>query len=53
MALKVSDIVGSLSTSTSMAAFERMEEKVLKMEAESEAVSGIQLSKCLSSSDAV
>ena len=38
--MQVSDIVGSLSTSTSMAAFERMEEKVLKMEAEAEAVSG-------------
>lgn len=34
-------MVGSLSTSTSMAAFERMEEKVLKMEAESEATSGL------------
>lgn len=41
------EIVGNLSTNTSMAAFERMEEKVLKMEAESEAVSGIQFVKYL------
>ena len=38
--MQVSDMVGSLNTSTSMAAFERMEEKVLQMEAEAEAVSG-------------
>lgn len=33
----VNDMVGSLSTSSSSAAFDRMEEKVLRMEAESEA----------------
>lgn len=34
-------MVGNLSTSSSMAAFEKMEEKVLRMEAESEAVQGL------------
>lgn len=38
---QVSEIVGSLSTTTSMAAFERMEERVLQMEAQAEAVSGM------------
>lgn len=38
---QVSEIVGNLSTSTSMAAFERMEEKVLQMESQAEAVSGM------------
>lgn len=38
---QVSEIVGNLSTSTSMAAFERMEEKVLQMESQAEAVSGL------------
>lgn len=38
---QVSEIVGNLSTTTSMAAFERMEERVLQMEAQAEAVSGM------------
>lgn len=38
---KLSEVLGNLSTSSSMSAFERMEEKVLQLEARSEAIASL------------
>jgi phage shock protein A len=38
---KLSEVLGNLSTSTSMSAFERMEEKVMQLEARSEAIASL------------
>jgi phage shock protein A len=38
---KLSEVLGSLKTSSSMSAFERMEEKVLQLEARSEAIASL------------